>query len=118
MKPSSLTIFHNPQCSTSRQVLAAIRETGVEPVVIDYLKHPYTRPQLAGLLKAMGMSAGQLLRRKGDLYAALAEAKPERRDDEWLDLMVEHPVLVERPIVVSPRGTVLCRPKERLNEVL
>lgn len=118
MKPSAITIFHNPQCSTSRNVLAAIREAGNEPVVIDYLKHPYTREQLAGLLKAMGMSASQLLRRKGDLYAALADAKPERSDDEWLDLMVQHPVLVERPIVVTPRGTVLCRPKERLQDVL
>lgn len=118
MKPSSITIFHNPQCSTSRNVLAAIRETGAEPVVIDYLKHPYTREQLATLLKAMGMSAGQLLRRKGDLYAGLTEAKPDRSDAEWLDLMVQHPVLVERPIVVTPRGTVLCRPKERLQDVL
>lgn len=118
MKPSSITIFHNPQCSTSRNVLAAIRETGAEPVVIDYLKQPYTREQLAALLKAMGMTAGELLRRKGDLYTGLAEAKPERSDDEWLDLMVQHPSLVERPIVVTPRGTVLCRPKERLQEVL
>ncbi|QBM28024.1 MULTISPECIES: arsenate reductase (glutaredoxin) [Hydrogenophaga] len=118
MKPSSITIFHNPQCSTSRNVLAAIRETGVEPEVIDYLKQPYTREQLTALLKAMGMSAGELLRRKGDLYAGLAEANPERSDAEWLDLMVQHPVLVERPIVVTPRGTVLCRPKERLQEVL
>ena len=118
MKPSSITIFHNPQCSTSRNVLAAIRETGAEPVVIDYLKQPYTREQLAALLKAMGMTAGELLRRKGDLYTGLAEAKPERSDDEWLDLMVQHPALVERPIVATPRGTVLCRPKERLQEVL
>lgn len=118
MKLSPVTIFHNPHCSTSRHVLAAIREAGVEPVVIDYLKTPYTRPQLAGLLKAMGMGASQLLRRKGDLYAALAAEEPERSDGGWLDLMVQHPVLVERPIVVSPRGTVLCRPKERLNEVL
>lgn len=118
MKPSAVTIFHNPQCSTSRQVLAAIRETGVEPTVVDYLKHPYTLEQLKSLLKAMGMSASQLLRRKGDLYAALAADPPDRSDAQWLDLMVQHPVLVERPIVVTPRGTVLCRPKERLQEVL
>lgn len=118
MKPSRVTIFHNPQCSTSRQVLASIRESGVEPVVIDYLKRPYARDQLAGLLRAMGMTATQLLRRKGDLYADLAQSQPERSDSEWLDLMVLHPVLVERPIVVTPRGTVLCRPKERLQEVL
>jgi arsenate reductase len=118
MKPSSITIFHNPQCSTSRNVLAAIREAGIEPQVIDYQKQPYTREQLAALLKAMGMSAGELLRRKGDLYTGLTEAKPDRSDAEWLDLMVQHPVLVERPIVVTPRGTVLCRPKERLQDVL
>jgi arsenate reductase (glutaredoxin) len=120
MKPpdASITIFHNPSCSTSRQVLASIREAGVDPVVVDYLKQPYTREQLAGLLKAMGMTATEVLRRKGDLYAGLAQAKADRSDAEWLDLMVQHPVLVERPIVVTPRGTVLCRPKERLRDVL
>ena len=118
MKPSTITLFHNPQCSTSRNVLAAIRETGVEPTVIDYLKQPYTRDQLASLLKAMGMSASHLLRKKGDLYASLAADQPDRSDAEWLDLMVQHPVLVERPIVVTPRGTVLCRPKDRLQDVL
>lgn len=99
-------------------MLATIREAGFEPEVIDYLKHPYTREQLSGLLKAMGMTATGVLRRKGDLYAELALTKAERSDAEWLDLMVQHPVLVERPIVVTPRGTVLCRPKERLREVL
>jgi arsenate reductase (glutaredoxin) len=118
MKPSTVTIFHNPNCSTSRQVLAAIREAGFDPVVVDYLKQPYTREQLAGLLKVMGMKATDILRRKGDLYAGLAQAKADRSEAEWLDLMVQHPVLVERPIVVTPQGTVLCRPKERLQEVL
>ena len=120
MKPTdaSITIFHNPNCSTSRQVLAAIREAGFDPVVVDYLKKPYTREQLAGLLQAMGMKASEVLRRKGDLYAELAQARPDRSEAEWLELMVQHPVLVERPIVVTPRGTVLCRPKERLAEVL
>lgn len=121
MTPStapSITIYHNPGCSTSRQVLALIRDAGHEPVVIDYLKTPYTRALLVGLLKAMGMTAGQLLRRKGDLYASLEEARPGRSDAEWLDLMVKHPVLVERPIVVTPLGTRLCRPKERVAEVL
>ena len=120
MKPTdaSITIFHNPNCSTSRHVLAAIREAGVEPTVVDYLKKPYTREQLAGLLKAAGLTATDVLRRKGDLYTGLAQAKADRCDAEWLDLMVQHPVLVERPIVVTPKGTVLCRPKERLQEVL
>ena len=120
MKPASdtITIFHNPSCSTSRQVLAAIREAGFDPVVVNYLKQPYTREQLAGLLKAMGLQPTEILRRKGDTYAELSQARADRSDGEWLDLMVQHPVLVERPIVVSPRGTVLCRPKERLQEVL
>lgn len=118
MKPSTVTIFHNPNCSTSRQVLASIRKAGFDPVVVDYLKQPYTREQLTGLLKAMGLQASDVLRRKGDLYAELTQAQPERSEAEWLDLMVQHPVLVERPIVVTPRGTVLCRPKERLLEVL
>lgn len=118
MKPSTVTIFHNPNCSTSRQVLASIREAGFDPVVVDYLKQPYTREQLTGLLKAMGLQASDVLRRKGDLYAGLAQTQPDRSEAEWLDLMVLHPVLVERPIVVTPRGTVLCRPKERLLEVL
>lgn len=120
MKPATdtITIFHNPNCSTSRQVLATIREAGFDPVVVDYLKKPYTRDQLAGLLKAMGMTATGVLRRKGDLYAELAQAKADRSETEWLDLMVQHPVLVERPIVVTSKGTVLCRPKERLQEVL
>jgi arsenate reductase (glutaredoxin) len=120
MKPSSdtITIFHNPHCSTSRQVLATIRGAGVDPVVVDYLKQPYTREQLAGLLKAMGMKATGVLRRRGDLYAELAQANADRSEAEWLDLMVQHPVLVERPIVVAPKGTVLCRPKERLLEIL
>ena len=120
MKPSNhaITIFHNPQCGTSRNVLAAIREAGFEPLVVDYQKQPYTRDQLVGLLHAMGMTAGALLRRKGDLYTELEQARPGRSDDEWLSLMVQHPVLVERPIVVTPRGTLLCRPKERLAEVL
>lgn len=120
MKPTdaSITIFHNPNCSTSRNVLAAIREAGVEPTVVDYLKKPYTREQLAGLLKASGLTAQDVLRRKGDLYAGLIEAQAERSDSEWLDLMVQHPVLVERPIVVTPKGTRLCRPKERLAEIL
>lgn len=113
-----ITIFHNPNCGTSRNVLAMIRDTGIEPTVIDYQKHPYTREQLAGLLRAMGMTASQLLRRKGDLYTELDQAQPGRSDAEWLDLMVQHPVLVERPIVVTPRGTRLCRPKERLAEIL
>jgi len=114
----SLTIFHNPSCGTSRNVLALIRDAGIEPTVIEYLKTPYTREQLAGLLQAMGLRPRELLRTKGDLYGELGLADPALSDAQLLDAMVQHPVLVERPIVVSPKGTRLCRPKERVFDLL
>ena len=113
-----ITLFHNPSCSTSRQVLALIREAGFEPRVVDYLKTPYTREQLAGLLNAMALRPRDVLRTKGDLYTELDLARPDRSDGQLLDAMVSHPALVERPIVVTPLGTRLCRPKERVFEVL
>ena len=121
-----ITLFHNPSCSTSRQVLALIREAGFEPQVVNYLNTPYTREQLAGLLNAMGLRPRDVLRAKGDLYATLDLdldldldlARPDRTDGQLLDAMVSHPALVERPIVVTPLGTRLCRPKERVFEVL
>jgi len=115
---ASITVFHNPSCGTSRNVLALIREAGVEPQVIDYLKTPYTREQLAGLLQAMGLRPREVLRTKGDLYTELGLADPGLSDTQLLDAMVENPVLVERPIVVSPKGTRLCRPKERVLELI
>lgn len=120
MKPSNpdITIFHNPGCGTSRNVLALIREAGFEPRVVDYLKTPYTPAQLAGLLSAMGLRPRDLIRRKGDLYAALDLARDDWTDPELLAFMVRHPVLVERPVVVTPLGTRLCRPKERVFELL
>ena len=114
----TLTIFHNPSCGTSRNVLALIRDAGIEPTVIEYLKTPYTREQLAGLLQAMGLRPRELLRTKGDLYGELGLADPALSDAQLLDAMVQHPVLVERPIVVSPKGTRLCRPKERVFDLL
>jgi len=114
----SLTIFHNPSCGTSRNVLALIRDAGIEPIVVEYLKTPYTREQLAGLLLAMGLRPRELLRTKGDLYGELGLADPALSDAQLLDAMVQHPVLVERPIVVSPKGTRLCRPKERVFDLL
>ena len=113
-----ITLFHNPSCSTSRQVLALIREAGFEPQVVNYLNTPYTREQLAGLLNAMGLRPRDVLRTKGDLYGALDLARPDWSDGQLLDAMVSHPALVERPIVVTPLGTRLCRPKERVFEVL
>lgn len=117
MKPT-ITIFHNPSCGTSRNVLALIREAGVEPQVIDYLKTPYSREQLAGLLQAMGLRPRDALRTKGDLYAELGLTDPSLSDAQLLDAMVANPVLVERPIVVSTKGTRLCRPKERVLDLL
>ena len=117
MKPT-ITIFHNPSCGTSRNVLALIRDAGVEPQVIDYLKTPYSREQLAGLLQAMGLRPRDALRTKGDLYVELGLADPSLSDVQLLEAMVANPVLVERPIVVSPKGTRLCRPKERVLDLL
>ncbi len=116
--PFPVTIYHNPACGTSRNVLAMLREAGHEPQVVEYLKQPYTREQLQDLLKAMGLRPRDVLRTKGDLYTELGLADPKWSDDELLDTMVAHPVLVERPIVVTPLGTRLCRPKERVLEVL
>lgn len=120
MKPThtDITLFHNPSCSTSRQVLAMIREAGFEPQVVDYLKTPYTHEQLAGLLGAMALRPRDVLRTKGDLYTELDLARPGWSDGQLIDVMVSHPALVERPIVVTPLGTRLCRPKERVFEVL
>jgi arsenate reductase (glutaredoxin) len=120
MKPKNpdITLFHNPSCGTSRNVLALIREAGFEPRVVDYLKTPYTREQLAGLLTAMGLRPRDVLRSKGDVYVQLDLSRPDWTDAQLLDFMVQHPVLVERPIVVTPRGTRLCRPKERVFELL
>lgn len=117
MQPT-VTIFHNPSCGTSRNVLALIREAGIEPVVVDYLKTPYSREQLAGLLQAMGLRPREVLRTKGELYAELGLADPSLSDAQLLDAMVANPVLVERPIVISPKGTRLCRPKERVLDLL
>jgi arsenate reductase len=119
MPPSfPVTIYHNPACGTSRNVLAMLREAGHEPQVVEYLKQPYTREQLQQLLQAMGMRPRELLRAKGELYESLGLADPKWSDDALLDAMVAHPVLVERPIVVTPLGTRLCRPKERVLEIL
>lgn len=114
----TVTLFHNPNCGTSRNVLALIREAGVEPQVVDYQKTPYTRAQLVGLLAAMGLTPRQVLRTKGELYLQLGLDNPALSDDQLLDAMVTHPVLVERPIVVTPKGTALCRPKERVLDLL
>ena len=114
----TITIYHNPKCGTSRNVLAMIRERGEEPVVIEYLKTPPTRERLKELIAAMGIAARALLRRKEAPYAALGLDDPRRTDDEILDAMVAHPILIERPIVVTQKGVRLCRPKETVLDIL
>lgn len=111
------TIYHNPNCTTSRNVLAALRDKGIEPEVVEYLKTGWTRPLLDSLLASTGLTARQLLRAKGAAFepAGLSGASS---DQEIVTAMLKEPVLVERPIVVTPKGAVLCRPKERLEEVL
>jgi arsenate reductase len=113
-----VTIFHNPACSVSRNTLAMIRQSGEAPEVIEYLKHPLDRARLLELIKAMGISARALLREKGTPYAELELADPKWSDEELIDFMLAHPILINRPIVVTPKGTKLCRPSEAVLELL
>jgi arsenate reductase len=115
---SDITIFHNPACGTSRNVLALIRNSGVEPVVIEYLKTPPNRARLVELLAATGIGVRDLLRRKGTPYEALKLDEPHWTDDQLLDFIGQHPILMNRPIVVSPLGTRLCRPSESVLDLL
>ena len=114
----SVTIYHNPACGTSRNTLAMIRQSGEQPVVIEYLKNPPDRARLIELTKAMGVSVRALLREKGTPYAELGLADPKWSDDQLLDFMLAHPILINRPIVVTPKGTKLCRPSEAVLELL
>jgi arsenate reductase (glutaredoxin) len=112
------TIYHNPKCGTSRNVLALIRNSGEEPDVIEYLKTPPSRARLVALIAAMGVSARDLLRRKGTPYEEFGLDDPKFTDDELIDLMLAHPILINRPIVETPLGTRLCRPSEAVLEIL
>lgn len=107
---STVTIYHNPDCGTSRNVLALIRNSGEEPTVIEYLKTPPDRATLMVLIAAMGVSARAVLREKGTPYAELGLGDPQWGDDRLIDFMLQHPILINRPIVVTPLGTRLCRP--------
>jgi arsenate reductase len=109
----TITIYHNPNCGTSRNVLAMIRQSGEEPVVIEYLKTPPTRGRLKELIAAMGIPVRALLREKGTPYAELGLGDPKWTDDELLDFMLAHPILINRPIVETPKGVRLCRPSEK-----
>lgn len=115
---AEITIFHNPACGTSRNVLALIRHAGLEPTVIEYLKTPPSKEQLRALLAAMDMPVRGLLREKGTPYGELGLADPKWTDDQLLDFIGAHPILMNRPVVVTPLGTKLCRPSEAVLELL
>lgn len=114
----TITIYHNPKCGTSRNVLAMIRNSGAEPAVIEYLKTPPSRDELVSLIGRMGIAPRDLLRRKGTPYDALGLDDPKWSDDALIDVMMEHPILINRPIVVSPLGVRLCRPSETVLDIL
>jgi arsenate reductase (glutaredoxin) len=115
---SDVTIYHNPACTTSRKVLASIRETGTEPRVVEYLKTPPSRAELKSMLQRMEMTPRALLRKRGTPYEELGLDDPKKTDDALLDAMLAHPILIERPIVVTQRGVRLCRPPEKLAEIM
>jgi arsenate reductase len=114
----SVTIYHNPDCGTSRNTLAMIRQSGEEPAVIEYLKTPPSRERLVQLIAAMGISPRDLLREKGTPYAELGLADLKWTGDQLVDFMLAHPILINRPIVETPKGTRLCRPSELVLELL
>ena len=114
----SITIYHNPACGTSRNTLALIRNSGVEPVIVEYLKTPPERTTLVALIAATGATVRSVLRQKGTPYDELKLDQPEWTDDQLVDFMVAHPILMNRPIVVTPLGTRLCRPSEVVLDIL
>ena len=114
----SVTIFHNPACGTSRNTLALIRHAGIKPVVVEYLKTPPSKERLRELVASMGISVRELLRQKGTPYAELGLDDPTLSDEHLLDAMLAHPILINRPIVVTDLGAKLCRPSEEVLELL
>ena len=113
-----VTLYHNPECGTSRNTLGLIRHAGIEPVVIEYLKTPPSRERLLELIAAMGLPVRALIRQKGTPYAELGLDDPTLSDEHLLDAMLAHPILINRPIVVTDLGTQLCRPSEEVLELL
>lgn len=114
----SITIYHNPACGTSRNVLGLIRNSGVEPVIIEYLKTPPSRDELVRLISRTGSPVRALLRRQGTPYDALRLDDPALTDDQLIDAMLAHPILINRPIVATPLGVKLCRPSEAVLDLL
>ncbi|ARL04422.1 arsenate reductase (glutaredoxin) [Burkholderia multivorans] len=114
----SVTIYHNPDCGTSRNTLAMIRGAGIEPTVIEYLKTPPTRDTLVELIKQSGLSVREVVRQKGTPYAELGLDNPSVTDDQLIVAMLEHPILINRPLVVTDHGVRLCRPSEVVLDIL
>ena len=114
----TITIYHNPDCGTSRNTLAMIRRSGEEPVVVEYLKDPPSRERLTALIAAMGITPRALLRQKDTPYQALGLDDPTLGDEALIDAMLAHPILINRPIVETPLGTRLCRPSEAVLDIL
>lgn len=115
---TDIVIYHNPECGTSRNALAMIRNAGIEPHVIEYLKTPPSRPLLESLIARAGMRPRALLREKGTPYAELGLDNPDLTDGQLIDAMMEHPILINRPLVVSPLGVKLCRPSEEVLDLI
>lgn len=115
---SGIKIYHNPACGTSRNTLAMIHQSGEKPIVVEYLKNPLSRNELVSLTSAMEIRPRELLRRKGTPYEELNLDDSKWSDDEIIDFMIEHPILINRPIVVTPKGTRLCRPSEAVIRIL
>lgn len=114
----AITIYHNPACGTSRNTLAMIRQSGEEPEIIEYLKTPPSRTTLVDLIRRMGVTPRELLRQKGTPFAELDLGNAKWTDDQLVDFMMEHPILINRPIVVTPLGVKLCRPSETVLDIL
>lgn len=115
---TDIVVYHNPACGTSRNTLALIRNSGVEPHIVEYLKTPPTRSLLVEMLARAGLSPRELLREKGTPYAELGLGDPELSDEALVDAMMEHPSLINRPLVVTPLGVKLCRPSEVVLDIL
>jgi arsenate reductase len=115
---SNVTIYHNPDCGTSRNTLGLIRNAGIEPLVIEYLRDPATRAQLATMISEAGLSVREALREKGTPFTSLGLADPSLTDEQLLDAMMAHPILINRPFVVTELGTRLCRPSELVIDIL
>jgi arsenate reductase (glutaredoxin) len=115
---SEVVIYHNPECGTSRNTLAMIRNAGIEPTIIEYLRHPPSRDKLASMIAAAGITVRQALREKGTPFQELGLGDPVLSDEQLLDAMMAHPILINRPFVITRRGTRLCRPSEVVLDIL